>query len=261
MKNSGNRRDFMKLITASALAPAFRGSVEFSQAGDTAGNGFNPRVEKWGVQEIALRSSKSYSNPFQEGRLECRFQSGSHEVEAEGFYDGDNHWKVRLMPTVEGEWTFKTSSNDSDLNGKTGSFLCTPPRAGNHGPVQVQNQYHFGYADGTPFFVLGTTLYNWIHREEALQRRTLETLKKSPFDKVRFCIFPKWYAYNRVEPPLYPYVKIGENQFDFERFNPAYFRHIEQRLKDLEALGIQANLILFHPYDKWGVLQNESSAG
>ncbi len=252
MRNPANRRDFMKLITASALAPSFRGAAGSTQVTNPAGGDFNPRVEKWGVQEIVLPSSKSYSNPFQEVRLECRFSSGSHEVEAEGFYDGDNQWKVRLMPTVEGEWSFKTSSNDSDLNGKAGSFLCSPPRPGNHGPVRVQNLYHFGYADGTPLFVLGTTLYNWIHREEALQQRTLETLKQSPFNKARFCIFPKWYPYNRVEPPLYPYVKTGDNQFDFERFNPAYFRHIEQRLRDLEALGIQADLILFHPYDKWG---------
>ncbi len=173
MRNPANRRDFMKLITASALAPSFRGAAGSTQVTNPAGGDFNPRVEKWGVQEIVLPSSKSYSNPFQEVRLECRFSSGSHEVEAEGFYDGDNQWKVRLMPTVEGEWSFKTSSNDSDLNGKAGSFLCSPPRPGNHGPVRVQNLYHFGYADGTPLFVLGTTLYNWIHREEALQQRTL----------------------------------------------------------------------------------------
>src|SRR5579883_832905 len=144
MRNPANRRDFMKLITASALAPSFRGAAGSTQVTNPAGGD---------------------SNPFQEVRLECRFSSGSHEVEAEGFYDGDNQWKVRLMPTVEGEWSFKTSSNDSDLNGKAGSFLCSPPRPGNHGPVRVQNLYHFGYADGTPLFVLGTTLYNWIHRE------------------------------------------------------------------------------------------------
>jgi hypothetical protein len=121
-----------------------------------------------------------------------------------------------------------------------------------HGPVGVQKQYHFGFADGTPLFVLGTTLYNWVHRDKALQFQTLESLKQSPFNKVRFCIFPKWYPYNHVEPPLYPCARKGADKFDYERFNPAYFRHIEKRLTDLEALEIQADLILFHPYDKWG---------
>jgi Domain of unknown function (DUF5060)/Protein of unknown function (DUF4038) len=254
MRNHGNRRDFMKLMTASALAPAFAESVGISKGGSSMAMGFKPRVEKWGIQEISLKSSKSYSNPFADVRLECEFKPAhqGHSVDAAGFYDGDNTWKVRLMPTAEGEWTYRTKSNDSDLNGKTGSFACSPPEPCNHGPVRVQNQDHFGYADGTPLFVLGTTLYNWVHRDEALQRQTLESLKQSPFNKVRFCIFPKWYPYNRVEPPLYPYARKGADKFDYERFNPAYFRHIEERLSDLEALGIQADLIMFHPYDKWG---------
>ena len=42
--------------------------------------------------------------------------------------------------------------------------------------------------------------------------------------------------------------------WDFSRFNPAYFQHLEQRVGDLQALGIEADLILFHPYDSnaWG---------
>jgi hypothetical protein len=58
--------------------------------------------------------------------------------------------------------------------------------------------------------------------------------------------------FNHVEPPLYPYVKTGEDQLDFDRFNPEYFKHIEHRLLDLQALGIEVDLILFHPYDNWG---------
>ena len=42
------------------------------------------------------------------------------------------------------------------------------------------------------------------------------------------------------------------NHFDFSRFVPAYFRLVEKAIRDLEALGIEADLILFHPYDRWG---------
>ena len=31
------------------------------------------------------------------------------------------------------------------------------------------------------------------------------TLKASPFNKVRMCVFPKWYDHNRKEPALYPF--------------------------------------------------------
>jgi hypothetical protein len=43
-----------------------------------------------------------------------------------------------------------------------------------------------------------------------------------------------------------------ENHWDFRRFNPVHFRILEQRIRDLQELGIEADLILFHPYDRWG---------
>ena len=37
------------------------------------------------------------------------------------------------------------------------------------------------------------------------------------------------------------------------RFNPAFFAHLEKRIAQLRDLGIEADLILFHPYDAdWG---------
>ena len=41
-------------------------------------------------------------------------------------------------------------------------------------------------------------------------------------------------------------------KFDFSRFEPAFFQHFEQRVADLLDLGIEADIILFHPYDRWG---------
>jgi hypothetical protein len=42
--------------------------------------------------------------------------------------------------------------------------------------------------------------------------------------------------------------------WDFSRFNAAYFEHLERRISELQELGIEADLILFHPYDfgAWG---------
>ena len=41
-------------------------------------------------------------------------------------------------------------------------------------------------------------------------------------------------------------------QWDFARFDPAFWRHFERRVGQLRDLGIEADLILFHPYDRWG---------
>jgi Domain of unknown function (DUF5060)/Protein of unknown function (DUF4038) len=210
------------------------------------------RVEQWGRQEIRLQSNLAYANPFTDVDVRGRFSSGSRTVEVYGFYDGNHTWKVRFMPEQQGEWSYITLSNDEQLSGKSGRFLVGPPRGNNHGPVKVRNTYHFAYADGTPYFPLGTTLYNWLNRDRDLEGRTLNTLEKGPFNKVRFLVFPKWMAFNHVEPPRFPYVKAGDGRFDLDRFDPEFFAHYEARLKDLQVLGIEADIILFHPYDKWG---------
>jgi len=213
---------------------------------------FAKHVDEWGVQELVLHSPHVYANPFADAHLQCRFQSAGKEVLADGFYDGNQTWKVRFMPESQGSWTFTTVSNDPDLDRSSGSFQVLPPRPGNHGPVVIRNRYHFAYADGTPYFPLGTTLYNWLNRDPRLELRTLATLSRNPFNKVRFLVFPKWMVFNRVLPPRFPYVQTEAGTFDLERFDPEFFAHYEQRIRDLQALGIEADIILFHPYDKWG---------
>jgi hypothetical protein len=85
---------------------------------------------------------------------------------------------------------------------------------------------------------------------------------------LRMCVFPKHYHFNENEPEYYPFPLLARGsskwvggfgggnttgwQFDFNRFDPAFFRHFEQRIADLQALGIEADLILLHPYDRWG---------
>ncbi len=39
---------------------------------------------------------------------------------------------------------------------------------------------------------------------------------------------------------------------DFDRPDPVFWRQFEQRVLDLQRLGIQADIILWHPYDRWG---------
>jgi hypothetical protein len=40
--------------------------------------------------------------------------------------------------------------------------------------------------------------------------------------------------------------------FDYLRPNPAFWAHLERRINQLEELGVEADLILFHAYDRWG---------
>lgn len=42
------------------------------------------------------------------------------------------------------------------------------------------------------------------------------------------------------------------NQWDFKSFNPEHFRHIESCIMELQKRQIEADIILMHPYDRWG---------
>ncbi len=207
-------------------------------------------VEKWGVFEAVL-TGPAAGNPFVDVQLSAQFSQGAATVNAPGFYDGNGTYKVRFMPSAEGEWSYKTRSNVDALDGQQGRFECTASMAGNHGPVRVRHQYHFGYEDGTPFFPFGTTCYAWAHQGDALEEQTLETLGTAGFNKLRMCVFPKDYIFNKNEPEYYPFAKSGDG-WDFSRYDIDFFHHLEKRVAELGALGIEADIILFHPYDRWG---------
>jgi hypothetical protein len=213
--------------------------------------GYAGQVERWGRFEAVLHA-RCEGNPFVDVRLGARFQFRNRAVEADGFYDGDGTYRVRFMPDEIGAWSYATSSNCRELDGRTGAFTAGPAARGNHGPVRVRYGTHFAYEDGTAYVPVGTTSYAWIHQGDALERQTLETLRKAPFNKMRMCVFPKHYAYNNNEPVYYPFPRLASGENDFGRFNPEFFGHLERRVDDLAALGIEADLILFHPYDNWG---------
>ncbi len=211
-----------------------------------------PTVERWGLFEAGF-TGPSTGNPFTDVALKATFTQGNASHDVTGFYDGGGKYFVRFMPETIGEWRFVTHSNRPELDGRSGTFTAVAPSAANHGPVSVAHTFHFAYADGTPFRQVGTTCYAWIHQGDAREEQTLKTLASSPFNKLRMCIFPKFYEWNKNDPAYFPFEGTA-NHWDTTRFNPEFFHHLEKRLAQLRDLGIEADLILFHPYDKghWG---------
>ena len=209
-----------------------------------------PPTPRYGVVEVAF-TGPSHGNPFVDVELTATFRSGDLVREVGGFYDGDGRFVVRLLAEREGEWTFETSSTARSLDGIRGTVTVTPAEEGKHGPVRVDG-LHFRHEDGTRHRPLGTTAYAWTHQPEELQERTLASLAASPFTKIRMCVFPKSYLYNANEPERFPFPGSLADGFDLERFDPEYFRNLERRIGQLGDAGIEADLILFHAYDRWG---------
>lgn len=254
--NKLTRRNALKLASIGAIAPLISSELHAAKRDHAS-------VPQWEVFELTLEGP-SAGNPFLETQLSASFSIGHRSMEVEGFYDGEQDgkgiYKIRFMPDTEGKWHYAVTSNQPLLHGEQGDFTATSPLDGVHGPVRIHNTHHFSYADGMPFFPFGTTCYAWVHQTKEIQEQTLETLRNSPFNKIRMCVFPKSYEYNHNEPELYPFERNAAGVSDFTRLNPKFFARIEQRIADLRALHIEADLILFHPYDRWGYASMPSEA-
>lgn len=227
------------------------------------------QVERWSCLEVSVQG-RTDGNPFTDYTIEGTFTSKNESKHVVGFYDGEGVYKVRFMPSFVEQYHFVVSGTCCDATHE-GTFEVTIAQEGNHGPVRVANTYHFAYEDGKPHYPIGTTCYVWELQNEELQKKTLETLKEGYFNKIRFCLFPKHYDYNLDEPYSYPYEgkpcdssiltsdnfnnytgRAEGNDWDFSRFNVAHFQHIERSILALQKIGIEADLIVMHPYDRWG---------
>jgi len=200
--------------------------------------------------EIEL-DGPQHGNPFVDVELSVAVTGVGAAYTVAGFYDGDGRYVFRLLPSAAGTWSFKTHSNATSLDGVVGSVEVAVAPSGAHGPVHVEGM-GFRHADGTRHLPLGTTCYAWTHQTLELEEATLKTLAAEPFTKVRMCVFPKSYLFNSNEPERHAFERDADGAFDTKRFNPDFFRHFEQKIAALDALGIQADVIVFHPYDRWG---------
>ncbi|TLU72239.1 DUF5060 domain-containing protein [Lichenicoccus roseus] len=205
----------------------------------------------WGVFETEFAGPRD-GNPHHDVTLDVVFACDGREVVVPGYHDGDGTYRVRHMPDRLGEWRYVTRCNRAELDGLRGDFFCGPAGPGAHGPVAVRDRFHFAHADGTRYFPFGTTCYAWTHQPLAMQQQTLATLAGAGFNKLRMGVFPKHYIYSENEP-LHRMFELGpDGREDFDRPNHAAFRHLERQVAALMQIGIEADIILFHPYDRWG---------
>jgi len=209
------------------------------------------KIEQWDVYEVVL-NGPSTDNPFMKVELSSVFKNKDERISVPGFYDGNGIYRIRFSPPTQGTWNYVTESNSAGLSDKKGKFSCVAPTGNNHGPVNIVNTWNLQYADGSPYFAVGTTAYQWTSVKQSVQEKTLKTLAEAPFNKIRMCVFPKSYVYgNETEPWMYPFQRNGDEN-DFSQPSYEFFQNFDKRVEQLLKLGIQADVILFHPYDRWG---------
>ncbi len=222
-------------------------------------------VQKWSTYDVDLASSTSYADGYASGPTLSATFTGPNGVTktVDGFWDGGSSFTFRFTPTVEGSWSYTTSSSDSSLNGQAGTINATAPAAGQHGFVRVDaaNQNSFVYDDGTRYFMMGQTYYDWIG--SAMQNDNWKTSvlnsKAAGFTKIRFDVYMGGLNNGAQDITLYPDVQpyagtstspnrdqlnLTTKSFD----GLTYFQKLDEMVQFMDANGMAADMIVTNPY-------------
>ena len=122
----------------------------------------------WDLIEVRLEADRDYANPYTDVLCWFQWEGPGFSKRVYGFWDGGRTFKVRLVATAPGIWTWTSGSNQADdtgLNGHTDAIRATEWTAQEklenpvrHGFIRSSaNGHALEYADGTPFFMLGDT--------------------------------------------------------------------------------------------------------
>jgi hypothetical protein len=132
----------------------------------------NRKGEKWRQIILEFSSKCSYENPFMDVCIIAIFTSPSGlELKREAYWDGENIYKISFAPIELGFWKYKIiADEESGLNNLAGEIECSEYTGDleiyRHGFLKVHSSGRYLiYADGTPFFWLGDTHWEFAYKE------------------------------------------------------------------------------------------------
>src|SRR5512134_970460 len=78
----------------------------------------------WEKIEITLQASNNYANPYTDVQVWVDLKGPGFARRCYGFWDGGNLFRVRVLATTPGPWTWRSGSQpmDEGLAGHSGSF-------------------------------------------------------------------------------------------------------------------------------------------
>jgi hypothetical protein len=177
-------------------------------------------VHVWEVQEITLATTRDYANPYVDVECWVQLEGPGFSRRVYGFWDGGRTFKVRVVATRAGEWTWRAGANNGDpgLSG-SGKFRAVSwsnaelsENPNRRGFVRSsENGHALRYADGTGFFLTGDTWLaastwrlpfrgtraadNYVPAEGISFEEAVSWRKRQGFNSISFIsAFPNWAA-------------------------------------------------------------------
>ncbi len=108
-----------------------------------------PSIGIWSKYEQELINEIKYSNPFTQTELKVEFtRPDQTKLKIEGFYNGKNVWKFRIMPDQIGTWNYEAWFSDCSDKRISGSFVCTASDIPGLVAADQTNPVWFGFKGG-----------------------------------------------------------------------------------------------------------------
>jgi beta-mannosidase len=229
-------------------------------AGQSFGGADSPiRVPRWQPYDVAFHADNTPEEPFLIPFSAEVTGPGGVTLTAPGFYDGDGMWKVRVSPTVEGDWSLVTQSDLPSLNGRHAAFTCVVnPNRLIHGGLRVDPEHprHFVFEDGARFFLMGYEC-DWLWALDAgdpglkVVNRFLDKLAAHGFNYVLLNAYAHDTGWRKGKtadddygpPPMYAW-EGSNDQPDHSRLNLAYWRHYDRIIDALYQRGMIAHIMI-----------------
>lgn len=197
-------------------------------------------VKQWQRFEWSGAAEGSFGNPVAELRVLADFTSpDGTTTTVEGFWDGDDNWRVRFSPNQTGVWALRVRSEplDSGLDEESASFECIPYTGDNplflHGRVNAKPGERFlRHADGTPFFWLGDTAWNGPLKASMDDWGLyLRDRQEKRFNTIQF-VATQWLAAAGNADARVAYVGAEPIEID-----PVFFQWLDRRIDAMNDAG------------------------
>lgn len=245
-----SKRDRFPRFFPSLVLAAILGTAGMAQAQITLPTCSGSSVPFRAVCQVQLKASTAFANPYTNANAQVTADfthtSPNVTLRVSGFWDGSTDpvdgktiITFRFTPTETGSWSYVTTSADSALNGKTGSFTVAGSgrgflRRNNNRPEQ------FVFDNNVRFFPWGQTYYNIINtaRFSGPWKNAIDQSALVGLNKVRLLAYPFQDASSY--PNTKPFSDASHNTLDL-----GHFRKLDEVVQYLNTKGMVADLIVF----------------
>lgn len=239
-------------------------------------------VEVMEVQEVGFNASKNYENPYLDVDLWVTLSGPRGEnYHVPAFWDGGDRFRVRLVATSPGKWSWSTgaATNDPGLDNKSGSFSAIAASEAQkkanpnlRGFIRPRGTT-LEYADGKPFFftadtvwVAFTKIFPWqtegiagISFQDYFGERKrqgfngVNVIASYPTDTTESAeaVWAREVRGQKIsETGLTPF-KIVSDKADYTQVNPKYWQETDKKMKYFSDNGFVPFLESVRRHEIW----------